>query len=516
MSSLLEETFRFDEIGAHNGLTAYLQQEPRDTSEVLYIVYQMLLGSRFKGAYYVAKTLGPIAYTHPITALGIALGGLLFGSGEDELRGRIALSGTVDHLDAAKQASIYNDILSKTIPNIVNHVFLRDETAVLLRLLEILKAGIPLFREVFDYTPRSPSLDIEAMRRTGRERASLIAFPGPPPGTPREARRGVVAIRKHYLGATDEKLSRPADIGPRIMTAMNAYGWPTQFFGMTFSDPQADYRGIAALCRETDADVVVLDDNLIQNGAIRRMRAEFIAQLRWELPKLKVVSVYLDPWVFTPAEIIETSAMADAVMSVAPTMPVWRHPLLARKAFLAPFPIGVEPPQPPAALRPVMTFAGGVMGYNWHRALWLGVAKHFGLPIERQLTTHTPDGLSALESYAHYIQRLAAATCSLNFSMRSDLSKVSTARTFETISCGALLVEEWSTDIDHYFVSGEHYLSFSNFHELRAVANFLETEPEAANAIRKRGAAFFKENYSDEKLIGNLDLRLFHTHGELP
>ena len=510
MGSLLEEILRLDEIGAHQGLVAYLQQEPRNTSDVIFVVYQLLLRSSFKGAFLVAKSLGPVSELHPITALALGLGGVIFNSVEDELQGRNALRSAVDHLDSAQQASIYAEITSRVIPNIVNYAFLRDDTATLLRLLELFKAATPRFRDMFDLAALPAPLDIEEMRRRGRARAQLVRFPGLPPGTPKQARRGIVALREHYLGASDAKLSRPHDIGPRVTAALNSYGWPTKFFGMSFSDPQADFRGIAAMCRETGAEFVILDDNMVQNFAARRWRSEMIAQLRWEMPNLKVVSIYLDPWVFTPAELIETSAMVDLIWSASPTLAALRHPAFADRVFMAPFPVGVDFDQPPAPLRPRMTFAGGVMGYNWHRALWLGMAQREGLPIERQLSTHTPDGLPVLDSYSAYLRRLANATCSLDFTMRSDLSFIAPARAFESISSGALLVEEMSPDIDHYFVAGEHYLAYSSFPELRAVAQFIEHNRAEAESIRKNGTDFFRSNYSDDKTMANLDLRLFH------
>jgi hypothetical protein len=279
---------------------------------------------------------------------------------------------------------------------------------------------------------------------------------------------------------------------------------------MQFRDILEDYRGIADMCRQTNAEILVLDDNLIENVPIRRVRAELIAQLRESLPDLKIVSVYFDPWMLAANDLREASAMVDVVWAPFPSMPLWKTPEFESKVLMATWPLGFDFTPPAAPIQPRLTFAGGVMGYNWHRALWLGAAQHEGLPIDRQVSSHKPDGLGAIESFAGYLGRLANATCSLNLSMRGDLQKVVTARTFETIFSGALLVEEWSPDLDHYFVAGEHYFPFTNFAELRAIIGFIQAHPEEAQEIRKRGNEFALQYYSDARAMGALDRLLFH------
>jgi spore maturation protein CgeB len=93
--------------------------------------------------------------------------------------------------------------------------------------------------------------------------------------------------------------------------------------------------------------------------------------------------------------------------------------------------------------------------------------------------------------------------------MRPDQSRIVTGRTFEAILAGALLAQEANPDMDYYFVSGEHYLSFSTFPELRAIARFIAEHPDDAEHIRRTGNAYGKATYNDDKLIGHLDRRLF-------
>jgi FkbM family methyltransferase len=513
MSDLVQDIRRLDAADDYQGMFDHIQREERDADQLVFTIYQLLINQRFRGAYLVAKVLRP-RIINPVVLFAQALGGVLFGNAADEADGCAMLQLAVTAITAEQQARFYSTILSKTIPNLVNHFFVHGDTGTLLRLLAILKAGVPRFGAMFDLSAPVAPLNIEDMRRKAQAQAKLISLKGPPPGTPRQERRGVVAVREYFLGAVDPSQSRPCDLGPRTAAAMSAYGWPTRFFGMQFGNPQEDYRGIAALCRETNAEILVLDDNLIENVSARRSRADMIAQLRQDMPGLKIVSVYFDPWMLSPADLIEASAMVDLVWAPFPALPVWNHPTLADKVLAAQFPLGTRFEAAPAPLRPRMSFAGSVMGFNWHRALWLEAAKHAGLAIDRQLSSHKPDGMSALDSYGDYLRRLADATCSFNFSMRQDLQCIVTGRTFETMLSGSLLVQEYSPDMGYYFIAGEHYLEFSSVAELRAIARFLETNREEAEEIRRRGAAFARDQYGDDKIMASLDQLLFpREHG---
>jgi FkbM family methyltransferase len=510
MASLVEDILQADAAENHAAVHDLASRNAAASDQVLLTIYNLLVNQRFKSAYIAAKALGQVATGNPVSALALSLGGLLFGAANDEVVGRTALGITLDHLSPEQQQSIYAGILSKAIPNLVNHAFVHDDSDALMRLLEILKAGTPQLRGIFQFSETVPPLDLEKMKRAHPGRDKMVTFPGLPPGTPKQPRRGVVAVRKYFLGAADPAISRLCDLGPRFAAAMNAYGWPTQFFGMSFLDPRTDYGGIAEMCRQTQAEILVLDDNIIQSEVYKPFRNDMLTQLRRDLPGLKIVSVYFDPWMLPEAEIVEASAIADVVWAPFPSVPAWKHPSLADKIFMAQFPLGLDFKPGAAPLRPRMTFAGGVMGYNWHRALWLGAAERHGLAVDRQVSSHKPDGLPALPSYETYLRRLADATCSINFSMRSDMQSIITGRSFETIFSGALLIEEWSKDIDHYFIAGEHYLRFSTFSELASVAQFLAAKPDEAEAIRKAGTAFAYAQYSDPQFLGDLDRRLYH------
>ena len=62
--------------------------------------------------------------------------------------------------------------------------------------------------------------------------------------------------------------------------------------------------------------------------------------------------------------------------------------------------------------------------------------------------------------------------------------------------------------MDYYFVAGEHYLEFTTFAELRAIARFLLDRPDEAEEIRSQGAAFAGERYNAYSIVGSLDRHL--------
>jgi hypothetical protein len=374
-------------------------------------------------------------------------------------------------------------------------------------VLEIYKAGSIEMRRIFDWSRDDRKPDTEEWLRQGRQRANLIPFSGPPPGASRRPLKALVAMRERMFPSRAD--SRLFDFGPLIASAMVEYGWQARYFPMSIINTVSDYTQIIARCQEEDIDILFLDDYVILESSYHGLRAGVLQRLRELRPEIKIVTIHLDPWMVDAATMINTSVVVDGLWAPHPTMPVWRHPALVDKMLFMPFPLAghCEPPKTP--LPPKLTFAGGIMGYNWHRAFWIAGKAH-GLEIDTILSSHMDDGLSPLESHARYMARLESIGCSVNFSMRPDLSRIQTARIFETIAAGALLVQEDTPEIDSYFVAGEHYLRFETVRDLRAISKFVAEQPDEAEAIRRRGNAFAREHYSDDKIIGYVDRKLFY------
>lgn len=173
---------------------------------------------------------------------------------------------------------------------------------------------------------------------------------------------------------------------------------------------------------------------------------------------------------------------------------------------------GSYPPPPP--LQPILSFGGGVQLSNWDRAFWLAALAEAQLPVRTAVSDHAGDKLGALESYRAYMLKAATGDAVLNFSRRLNGLHTLTGRTFETLATGGLLVQERSDDIDPFFVANRHYLRFETLTDLVDICHLLRAEPGRAEDIRRDGAAFFRERYSDERLIAYLDHALFHHHAD--
>ncbi|HEX3969753.1 MAG TPA: glycosyltransferase [Stellaceae bacterium] len=339
--------------------------------------------------------------------------------------------------------------------------------------------------------------------------AKLLYPAAPTANLPRAQRRAVLGIRHRW--SPEQPDSREHDIPARYVLALESYGWRTNRQDLrSLADAKIvaeDFEAIAALCRETDADLLILDDFQPQRG--NHAAGRIIAALRQERPTLKIVSLYFDPWQPECWNDIEDGAgLLDGIWSLVVT-PVWQRPAFAGKTLFLPFPHGGAYPAP-LSLKPSFRFGGGVQYTNWDRALWAAAITQAGLPQRIEASQHQEDNRDPLESYRAYMLRAQTGEANLNFARRSNGTRTLTGRTFETLATGGLLVQERSDDIDLFFTAGRHYLRFETLTDLFDIAALLQQDPERAEAIRREGAAFFAERYSDEKLIAYLDQFLFH------
>lgn len=507
MDALLETISALDAKGDYQGIHAELQNTLGEVNQLIFATGQLLIGGRYQAAYLVSKRLFCAGVRHPIAAFAQGIGGVLFDEPGEEALGRSQLASLVDGFNPTQQVTFFKKVVEPVTYKLTDWHFAKSKIDVLLRLLEVLKAGTPPLREVFDLTADVPPFNLAGHIQASRERARLIEYKSPPQDAPRQPKKAIVAMRE--LIFPRDPNSRPFDIGPRITAAMNAYGWNAAFHGLQCVAEIDDYARLAADCIKEKPDVLVIDDHLIQVPELRRPRAEMIAFLRQTQPALKIVAFDPDPWEFDVNTLREASSVVDAVWTGAASLPVWNYPDLQAKVIKMPLTHAGNYCEPAGPLPERLTFVGSIKGFNYHRVYWLVTTTAYGLPVDWKLSNHKGDGLPALDSFAAYMQRIAAAGISLNFSMRPDLSQIATGRVFETLLSGALLVTEHSPDMDYHFVSGEHYLGFSSFSELRSIIQFIKEHPEEANAIRRRGYAFAREHYSDAKIIGYLDNILY-------
>ncbi|HWI28031.1 MAG TPA: glycosyltransferase [Stellaceae bacterium] len=342
--------------------------------------------------------------------------------------------------------------------------------------------------------------------------AGLLRLDAPSPDAQRQRRRVVLAIRRYWIA--DVPTSRVHEIPLCLAAAMEAYGWEViRYHLRSFTDPSViadDYRAIDALCRESGAELLVLDDFLPEHAGTGAP-GEIMRRLKVRSPQLRLVGLYLDCWQRGAWDGMEAAgAMLDACWASMDT-PVWHRAAFRDKVLLTPMPNGGSYSSA-VPLRAQLYFHGGVQQANWYRAFWLTAMADAGFALEMAISTHQSDGLEPLESYRRYLRRLGEAGATLNFARRRDGQLTVTGRTFEVLAAGGLLVQERCDEIDLYLIPGSHYLRFESLADLADIAELLREAPDRADEVRRAGAEFFRERYADDKIIGYLDQLVFHRH----
>lgn len=382
--------------------------------------------------------------------------------------------------------------------------------AVMRALTQLWALGVPDTTRRFAQPPADHQPDVARFKHP-IDAARLRCLAVPPVGTPRVARKAVIGFRHSWF--PQRANSREHDVPSRIAAGFEGYGWRAfrhDLHGFHDDDKLiADYQALAALCRAQDADVLVIDDFMPSRARVAT--GEIIRALRQERPDLHIVSAYFDPW--QPSEWDDMEAAAgyiDCAWTNSAT-PVWQRPALAPKTLFMTIPHGGLYPLAPR-IAPGFRFGAGISYSNWDRAFWLGALAETDLLTKTIISTHQTDNLNALESYRAYMTRQAdCAEAGINLARRSSGIPTITGRTFETLATGNLLVQERSDDIDAFFVAGRHYLRFETITDLHDIAYLIRTEPDYVDAVRLEGAAFFREHYSDERLVAYLDCFLFHN-----
>jgi len=150
-------------------------------------------------------------------------------------------------------------------------------------------------------------------------------------------------------------------------------------------------------------------------------------------------------------------------------------------------------------------FTGSVQDHNINRVYWLLESVIRGLPMTINITDPTmDDGLDRESSLLMYAQLIASNHASINFTTRSDGSRILTGRSVEIISLNRLLVQESCPSCHNYYVEGEHYLEFDDMDSLCTIIEFLKAHPKTAQRICDQGYRFYKERYSSRKMVEHI------------
>lgn len=298
-----------------------------------------------------------------------------------------------------------------------------------------------------------------------------------------------LVFRPRYSGPR----SRPHDLSVRLQDAFSSVG-----FGCRLIDPRDGASGPGP------CDLAIVDDAGLFEKDPRKKRA-YLEKLRREAKSMALFD--LDPWQSHFADrLADNRDCYDFVWIMTPSEAAQVHDI---PVCQIPFPVGADgwfadiPPADGSIDQRGVKFCGGIEDYNFHRYFWLLAGACFAAPFEFELTSHVDDRETVAASARAYLARLMARRGCLSFTMRSNGQTIIVGRSFDALRAGRVLVQEATPDMAAYFEPGAHYLEFRTVAELESLCGRL-SEPAAFEDIRRAGAAFFAERYSNEAVIRNL------------
>ncbi|MBF0295403.1 MAG: glycosyltransferase [Magnetococcales bacterium] len=150
MSESLETIVRLINEKNHSGLLDYVRTTPGDPNQLLTILYHLLALRHYAPALVLASHLQSGGFRHQIISLALAIGGVVFDQPEMETLGMADLALLADRLTPEQQDGTYTQIIVPVMKELLGECLRGQDTGRILKLLEIFKADVPRWREIFD------------------------------------------------------------------------------------------------------------------------------------------------------------------------------------------------------------------------------------------------------------------------------------------------------------------------------------------------------------------------------
>lgn len=505
ISEFIADVLKIDVASDPSALDRFIANGQWQPQLLLSATSSLLVGSHYPHGYLLSRYLIQNGQYHAISGLGLAIGGCMNGNTHDYQLGLQILTACAQTMTAEQQSGFYTGVLQSSLFRLVQIGAANNNDQFSLRVLDIFKAGNIELRDIFDFNA-THEFDLAAQLQRGRASACLVKYAKPTLDRPPSRRKALVVMPELPANwhASDAEL--------RLVHAAEQRGWTAiaheRKVPKSMDELNEELKKIIDRCIQNDINLVLMADDWVAQSAILQPREEMIRTLKVSLPGIKIVAIYYDAWMATPDTLIKAVRPVDLVWALQPANPAWKLPEIADKVLHMPFPGFNITARTDRRIDGRMIFAGTVQGYNWHRLFWLAAARTHGVPLEFKPSPPRDIASSPIDHVKDYFDRLRESGCALSFAMRPDLSRIATGRTFEATLLGALLVQEYSPDLDYYFVAGEHYLQFRTFSELAAISRFIAAHPEQAEEIRHRGNEFALNHYSDQNSFDYLDRKL--------
>lgn len=141
-------------------------------------------------------------------------------------------------------------------------------------------------------------------------------------------------------------------------------------------------------------------------------------------------------------------------------------------------------------------FVGTIEGAHPERAELIQTLRDAGINVVTLGSNKDVLKKVSIEEYASVLQR---SKISLNFSKTTTGLVQLKGRVFETMFCGALLMEQEGSETQRYFKEGEEYVSFKDKEDLVAKVKQYLTDDAERERIAKTGQRVALEKYSPRK-----------------
>lgn len=288
-----------------------------------------------------------------------------------------------------------------------------------------------------------------------------------------------------------------ADVPRNLTNSLSALGikW-TGLNGMPGTDARDRLvDDLRAGLAEARPDVVVYDDMFVsgpagESGTWERILEVLDAARRAHGTKL--VYTHPDAWYDGMDELYNAAFnLGDLFHMPHPALLRRLSPAAAERVFCHPYPVS-DPPGAPTAPRRRLhgSFVGSLNWTTPSRLAWCAEIANADLPVDIHLST------AHARSAAEYVELIGDYAIGVNFTARSNDTRILTQRTTEIPCFGSLLLEEDSADTPYFMRPFDHYVPFTTLAELRARLRQLIEEPELRGRITRSGTSWARRYFT--------------------
>lgn len=146
-----ETIFRLDGNDDFAGFLEFVKSRPHDSNEILPVMTRLFTQQRLRSAFVLAMLLMNRGAQNPIVSAVLSVGGVVFDHAAEEARGLKSLQAQVDLLPAKQQEALYKHALAPVLSPLLVTALQNEEGERVQRLLEVVKAAVPRFRERVDW-----------------------------------------------------------------------------------------------------------------------------------------------------------------------------------------------------------------------------------------------------------------------------------------------------------------------------------------------------------------------------